>query len=264
MTLTDTMNPGLSPASSGALKDFLFQLADDEFICGHRNSEWLGLAPDIEEDVAFASIAQDEIGHATYYYGLLETLGEGDADSLAFSRPAEARRNTTLLEFENGDWALTIVRQYLYHVFDNIRLQALVNSSYSPLAEAAIKIIREEYFHSLHLETLFKRLICGTSESRTRMKRALQVVWSELPDMFSLGAYAPVLLETGIVSKSELDIRVDWAKVVRTVFAQTAVVWPGDVTQPGANGRLGAHTSSLDKALLELSEVYRLDPVARW
>ena len=80
----------------------LYQLADDELVVGHRDSEWLGLAPHIEEDVAFSSIAQDEVGHATLYYRLLEELGEGRADDLAFLRPAAQRRNAVLLERPTG------------------------------------------------------------------------------------------------------------------------------------------------------------------
>ncbi len=109
------------PDGQEALVELLFQLADDDFLFAYRGSEWLGLAPHIEEDIAFSSISQDTMGHAAMYYQLLEDLGCGSADELAHARPASARRNAVLLERANGpghylrepryDWAFTVVRQ---------------------------------------------------------------------------------------------------------------------------------------------------------
>ena len=75
-----------------ALTSLLFQLADDDFLYSFRGSEWLGLAPHIEEDVATSSISQDSMGHAAMYYKLLEELGAGNADDLAHLRPAAERK----------------------------------------------------------------------------------------------------------------------------------------------------------------------------
>lgn len=134
----------------------LYQLADDELIMGHRDSEWLGLAPHIEEDIAYASIAQDEIGHATVFYNLLTGLGEGNADDLAFLRHPNQRCNAVLLERPNGegtylesprfDWGYAVARRLAYDLFDALRLEALANSIYLPLAQVANKIRREERY----------------------------------------------------------------------------------------------------------------------
>lgn len=128
-----------SEAYRAALVDFLYQLADDELCLGHRDSEWLGLAPDIEEDVAFSSVAQDEVGHATYCFSLLHDLGEEDPDRIAFAREVKRWRNAVLLERPNGDWAYSIARHFLYDVFDDIRLEALTKSSYRPLRKVPVK-----------------------------------------------------------------------------------------------------------------------------
>ena len=68
-----------------AVAELLYQLADDDYLYSYRGSEWLGLAPHIEEDVAFSSITQDTMGHATLYYNLLQDIGEGDADADALA-----------------------------------------------------------------------------------------------------------------------------------------------------------------------------------
>ena len=92
----------LSPEYKEAAMNLLFQLADDDFLVSYRGSEWLGLAPHIEEDVASSSISQDTMGHAAMYYTLLEELGAGKADDLAHLRPAQERKNSVLAERVNG------------------------------------------------------------------------------------------------------------------------------------------------------------------
>ncbi|HAK99554.1 MAG TPA: phenylacetate-CoA oxygenase subunit PaaI, partial [Exiguobacterium sp.] len=146
-----------------ALASLLYQLADDDFLYAYRGSEWLGLAPHIEEDVASSSIAQDSMGHAAMYYQLLEELGEGNADALAHVRLAHERKNSILVERVNGpgyymekpeyDWAFAVVRNYCYTVAKKIRIDALKSSSYEPLAAAAVKINMELYYHLLHWQT---------------------------------------------------------------------------------------------------------------
>src|SRR5579859_4124994 len=104
--------PPLSSSTRMALVDYLLAWADDELVLGHRDSEWTGFAPMIEEDVAFSSIAQDEIGHAALLYRLSADLSDppDDPDHLALRRPAPEYRHAALLERPNGDWAFTIAR----------------------------------------------------------------------------------------------------------------------------------------------------------
>ena len=137
----------------------LLRLADDELILGWRNSEWTGIAPFLEEDVAFSSIAQTEIGHARAWYELAAKELGSDADSLAFDREPEDYLCSPLVELRlAGDWARTIARHWLYENADAIRIQVLLNSTNREVAGLAEKIDREEAYHRMHAAMWEERL----------------------------------------------------------------------------------------------------------
>ena len=139
--------------------DLLLTLADDELIVGWRDSEWTGVAPTLEEDVAFSSIAQNEIGHARALYELAAAELGTDADALAFDRDPADYRCAPLVELRLlDDWALTIARRYLYEEADRLRIAALMHSDDAELAGLAAKIDREEVYHRLHAELWAARL----------------------------------------------------------------------------------------------------------
>ena len=154
----------------------LLALADDELILGWRNSEWTGIAPSLEEDVAFSSIAQNEIGHARALYELAARDLGTDADSLAFDRAPEEYRSSPLVELRRLEWARTIARHWLYETADAIRLEALRASDDPELAGIAAKIDREEVYHRIHAEMWVDRLL-GSDEGRTRLEDALDELW---------------------------------------------------------------------------------------
>ena len=112
-----------------ALAELLLALADDEFVLGFWDSEWTGIAPMLEEDVATSSIAQDEIGHAKAWYELIASLTDDDADRIAFGRDPEAYRHAALMNHPRTDWAFTVVRRFLYETADALRLEVLAASS---------------------------------------------------------------------------------------------------------------------------------------
>ncbi|RAL26944.1 1,2-phenylacetyl-CoA epoxidase subunit PaaC [Thermoflavimicrobium daqui] len=246
------------------LCEFLFQLADDELTLGHRDSEWLGLSPDIEGDVAFSSIAQDEVGHAVFYFDLLHELGEKNPDQLAFARPLTERRNATLLERENGDFAYSIVRHYLYDVFDSCRLEAIEQSSYQPLAQGAIKIRREEYYHRLHMSAYLNRLGQAGGEAKKRLEKAIHDIWPEIGGLFCWGEYENKLFEYGIISISVKELQERWIMQVKSTLLKAGLPWPGDWPKVKRDGRKGEHSPDLAKLLSTMSEVYQSDPSARW
>jgi ring-1,2-phenylacetyl-CoA epoxidase subunit PaaC len=132
----------------------LLGLADDELVIGWRDSEWTGIAPLLEEDVAFSSIAQNEIGHARALYELLTD----DADALAFDRPLEEYCCAPLVELRLMDWAHAIARRWLYEVADEIRIAALMENDDAAIAGLAAKINREEAYHRMHAEMWRERL----------------------------------------------------------------------------------------------------------
>ena len=136
----------------------LLEIADDELILGWRDSEWTGIAPLLEEDVAFSSIAQNEIGHARAFYELLARERGITADELAFDRPPDEYRCSRLVELRLLDWEKTVARHYLYEEADAIRLERLMRSDDPELAGLAAKIDREEAYHRIHAQMWFDRL----------------------------------------------------------------------------------------------------------
>jgi len=136
------------------VNELLLGLADDELVIGWRDSEWTGIAPLLEEDVAFSSIAQNEIGHARAVYELLAD----DADALAFDRKVDEYRCAPLVELRLLDWAHTIARRWLYETADEIRITALLDDEDSRIAGLAAKVNREEAYHRMHAEMWRERL----------------------------------------------------------------------------------------------------------
>jgi ring-1,2-phenylacetyl-CoA epoxidase subunit PaaC len=137
----------------------LLELADDELILGWRNSEWTGIAPFLEEDVAFSSIAQTEIGHARAWYELAAKEHDSDPDALAFERKPGEYRCAPFVELRLvPDWAATIARHWLYETADSIRLRALVASEDAEVRGLAEKIEREETYHRMHAEMWHSQL----------------------------------------------------------------------------------------------------------
>jgi ring-1,2-phenylacetyl-CoA epoxidase subunit PaaC len=213
-----------------ARSDLLLTLADDELILGWRDSEWTGIAPTLEEDVAFSSIAQNEIGHARALYELAaEELGT-DADSLAFDRPPEEYRCAALVELRLvDDWAHTIARRYLYEEADRVRIEALKGSDDPELAGLAAKIDREEVYHRMHAELWASRL-----RDEPRFAAAVEELWP-----YALGVLEPS-------RRDELARRVGvGAHAVR------------------ARER-GDHTPELEPLWTEMTEVRRSAPGAQW
>jgi ring-1,2-phenylacetyl-CoA epoxidase subunit PaaC len=155
----------------------LLDLADDELVLGWRDSEWTGIAPFLEEDVAFSSIAQGEIGHARAFYELAAAELGGDADALAFDREPEEYRCATLVQLRLlPDWARTIARHWLYETADAIRIAALRESGRAEVAGLAAKIEREEVYHRMHADMWAERLR-SSKESRARFESAVEELW---------------------------------------------------------------------------------------
>ena len=162
----------------------LLELADDELILGWRNCEWTGIAPILEEDVAFSSIAQNEIGHARALYELAARELGGDADSIAFDRRPGEYRCAPLVQLRLvPDWARTIARHVLYETADAIRIEALKSHEDAELAGVAAKIEREEVYHRLHAEMWLGRL-----RDEERYTAAVDELWP-----YALGVLAPDL-----------------------------------------------------------------------
>ena len=154
----------------------LLPLADDELVVGWRNSEWTGIAPFLEEDVAFSSIAQNEIGHARALYELVAEEHGTTADELAYDRPLDEYRCAPLVQLRRMDWASTIARHALYETADAIRIEQLASSGDPVVAGIASRIEREEAYHRMHAEMWVGRLL-GSDEGHARLDAALDELW---------------------------------------------------------------------------------------
>jgi ring-1,2-phenylacetyl-CoA epoxidase subunit PaaC len=152
--------------------DLLLAMADDELVLGWRNSEWTGIAPFLEEDVAFSSIAQNEIGHARALYELAAAELGTTADELAFDRKPKEYRCAPLVELRRLEWARTIARHWLYETADEIRLAALMASDDPALAGLAAKMDREEAYHRMHAQMWADRL-----RDEPRFREAVDELW---------------------------------------------------------------------------------------
>ena len=165
------------------MNELLLGLADDELAIGWRDSEWTGIAPTLEEDVAFSSIAQNEIGHARALYELAAVELGTNADALAFDRQPDEYRCAPLVELHLMDWAHTIARRYLYEEADRVRIDALKGSDDRELAGLVAKIDREETYHRLHAE-----MWAGRLRDEPRFREAVEELWP-----FALGVLDPEL-----------------------------------------------------------------------
>lgn len=255
----------MNPELGSALASAVVELADDELVLGHRDSEWTGHAPILEEDIAFANIALDEIGHAAIWYRLAAELVGQDPeiypDRMIFQRPAAAFRSSGLVELPKGDWAFTVVRQYLFDSAEAHRLPAMGRSAHAPLAQAAAKIAVEERYHLRHSAAWVTRLGRGTDESRTRMQTALEALWSYAGQLFHPPDAEAELVEAAFlpVYGELLDM---WETGLRTFLADSGLRVPGDRLRPGADR--GEHTPHLEPLLDEMQSVARLVPEGRW
>lgn len=255
------------------IKELLFQLADDDFLFSFRGSEWLGLAPHIEEDIAFSSISQDTMGHAAMFYELLANLEDRTADELAHLRPSHERRNCILVERVNGegyyketpkyDWAYTVVRNYFYTLAKKIKIDSLSKSSYEPLADIAKKVKMELYYHLLHWRTWFVQLFSSTDEAKYRMLEAMKKVEKDLGDLFSYGDKAEKIVELKLI-EDEQTLKERWVQELEKVCQSLNISVPTIPSQYSLNGRNREHTEEIESAIATLSEVYRLDTKTAW
>jgi ring-1,2-phenylacetyl-CoA epoxidase subunit PaaC len=249
-------------AREAALEGLLLAMADDEFVIGYWDSEWTGIAPLLEEDVAISSLAQDEIGHARALYGLLGELTGRDPDAIAYDRPPEAFRQARLLDHPRTDWALTIARRFLYDTADAVRLTALADSTYTPLAQLVAKIRREESYHLAHAESWLRRLAEDPGEGRARLLDAWRTLASDAATVFTPLPGEDALLASGVLGASHEDLAERWRAHLAPSFEVLDLPLPGPLADP-ATGRT-AHSDAFRWLWGEFTAVRRLDPAATW
>jgi ring-1,2-phenylacetyl-CoA epoxidase subunit PaaC len=253
----------LGPEVRGALAELLVAMADDEFVGGFADSEWTGIAPILEEDVAISSISQDELGHAKALYELAAgVVDDGRSpDAIAYDRDVDGFRHARLLDHERGDWAATIARRLLYELADEARLASL-GEGFRPLAELAGKLRREEGYHRMHAVAWARRLAEGGPESRSRFAKALAAVG---PDAASVLAPQPgeaALLAAGVLSRPAPAALAAWRADVGSVLGPLGLALDLPDVDP-AVARAG-HSASFAWLHGEFTSVRRSDPEATW
>jgi len=255
----------VNTGTAGALAAYLLGLADDELILAHRDSEWTGHAPILEEDIAFSNLALDELGHAGLWYAAhAELLGEDPQtrpDELAFLRAPSEFRNVQMVELPKGDWAFSMLRQYLFDAAEMVRLETLVNSQHRPTAETAAKIRQEERYHLRHTAAWVRRLGLGTEESHRRMQAALEVLYPYAQQLFQPQDGQADLVGQGYIP-SELVTFADWRGRVRQDLEGASLRLPKAAESPAASR--AEHSEHLAQLLSEMQVVARSDRDAAW
>ena len=247
------------------LKELLIKMADDALIMGHRNSEWTGLGPTLEEDIAFSSMAQDKVGHAWNLYKMLhERMDMPDPDQMAFHREEQEYKCCQLVELYTQDYATALARQFFFDHAEFARYSLLQESSIEPLAQFARKVRGEIKYHILHGDMWVKRLGQGNEVSNGRMQSAVDEMFP-----YALGIFEPSPLEEKIKEQrifvGEEALKAQWFEAIRPVMEEAGLTLPNeDSVEPKMGGRQGYHTDDLKPLLDEMTEVFRTAPEAEW
>lgn len=247
-----------------AVKELLYKIADDQLVLGHRNSEWTGLGPLLEEDIAFSSMAQDKIGQSHALYSILEELGEPAPDTVAFMRSASSFHNCIFVELPNGEYDFSLMRHFLYDTAIAIRFEMLTGSPFQKIADLSAKIKGELKYHTLHANTWIRQLGSATPESVRRMQASLDYALPYALGMFEPSSFEAELIEDGIFA-GEMALQRQWQIKVEDILSHTKLALPDwTLLQSVTGGRYGKHSEHLQPLLDEMSEVFRIDPSAEW
>jgi ring-1,2-phenylacetyl-CoA epoxidase subunit PaaC len=255
-----------APATAAAplLTEYLLRHGDDRLVLGHRLSTWCGHAPILEEDIALANVALDLLGQAQALLALAGAAeGRGrDEDALAYFREAIEFRNALLCEQPNGDFAVTLTRQFLFDAWDLLITEALARSAHAELAGVMAKAHKEARYHLRHSSEWMLRLGDGTDESHRRAQAAVDELWRFGPELTLADDVDRAMLEAGVGADLE-TIRPPWEATVREVLEAATLRVPAAGFM-ARGGRAGRHTEHLGHMLAEMQIVARSHPGASW
>jgi ring-1,2-phenylacetyl-CoA epoxidase subunit PaaC len=241
---------------SAAAQEYVLALADDEHLIGQQHAEWIGVAPFLEEDLAFCSIAQDELGHAAMLYELI-----GDADQLAYGRPPAEYRCCHLVEVPCRDWAEALARHWLYDLAEVRRWGALAGSTLGAVAAVVERALREEEYHRRHAATLIDRMLASShGDAAERAQAAIAGLLPLADALWDPVAGESEALTDGVASASSAELQRAWRLDVEAVLGPVEwhpMAWPDQASRT----RRSPHFAPLQA---RITEVFRLDPGARW
>jgi ring-1,2-phenylacetyl-CoA epoxidase subunit PaaC len=275
ITLNTTSKSTIRKEQLEHLLNFTLHLADNALILGHRNSEWTGHGPILEQDIAISNIALDLIGQSrNFYQYAAELINEYDGsfeqvsgrrvteDDLAYLRDADAFKNCLLVEQPNGDWAQTIVRQFFFSAYQYFLYQQLQHCSNERLAAIAEKSLKETTYHLRWSADWVIRLGDGTEESHERMLKAIDELWMFTGELFEIAPYEVTAFENGF-GVDVTAIKSLWQQKVTTVFEEATLPLPQ--TKPfQTGGKTGVHSEHLGYILAEMQFLQRAYPNSTW
>jgi ring-1,2-phenylacetyl-CoA epoxidase subunit PaaC len=252
----------LDDATRGALFESLLRLGDDRLVLGHRLSEWCGHAPILEEDIALANIALDLVGQGSLLLKLAgEVEGRGRSeDALAYFREAIGFRNALICELPRGDFAFTVVRQFLWSTYAVFHLERIQGGGHADLAGIAAKALKETRYHVRHCGEWVIKLGDGTEESRHRAQAALDALWRYTGELFleDEADRAAAAIVPGPAS-----VAASWRVQVDEVLRRATLAVP-ETAYMQRGGRQGRHTEHLGHMLSEMQILARSYPGAQW
>lgn len=245
--------------------EYLLRLADSALIQGQRLCEWCGRAPALEEELALMNVGLDLVGQARNWYEYaVELLDDGrDADQLAFRRDERAFRNLLLVEQPNGDFAVTMTKQFLYDAWHFHVLRALSDCSDARIAAIAAKGLKEVTYHLRRSGEWVERLGDGTEESHKRMLAAIPQVWRFTVELTNADEIEQRLFAEGVAPNPE-ELAAAWRAKVADIFASATLPLPEPAVNFYLSGRHGLHTEHLGILLAEMQFLQRAYPDATW
>jgi ring-1,2-phenylacetyl-CoA epoxidase subunit PaaC len=251
-------------AVNAAHIDYVLRIADTSLVLGQRLSEWCGHGPVIEEDIALTNIALDLMGQARLlltHAGRLEGAGR-DEDALAFLRTEPQYRNLTIAELPNGDFACTILRNFLVAAWQAELWQRLAGSADAELAAIAGKSLKETRYHLQHAADWTVRLGDGTDESHARMQAALDALWPYSAEFFA-GAPGDDAVVTAQLGPAWPALQAGWEAAVRPVLELAMLQVPAR-TPFLSRGSHGQHSEHMGHLLAEMQYLQRAYPGGTW
>ncbi|HJP15946.1 MAG TPA: 1,2-phenylacetyl-CoA epoxidase subunit PaaC [Acidimicrobiales bacterium] len=240
------------------IKEYLLAFADDEHLMGQQHTEWIGIAPFLEEDMAFASIGQDELGHASMLYSLV--LGDSsEIDGFVFNRKPEEWRSCQLVESNHREWEEALMRHWCYDMAEDLRWELFRKSSHPELVSISERALKEEAYHRRHAEALVENLLSVPS-SKSRLMEALEKIIPEVLDLFSPMPGEEDAISSEVVSGKYCDMFPVWRTRLENRFG---VLDPDLFTGIDDVTRTRRH-SDFDVLFNRIREVFLLDPEATW
>jgi ring-1,2-phenylacetyl-CoA epoxidase subunit PaaC len=242
--------------------EYALRLGDDALILAQRLGHWISRAPELEEDVALGNIALDQLGHARSFLSYAGGAWEKSEDDLAYFRREHEFRSAHLFEQPNGDFAVTIARQFVVSYYQFELYRRLTESTDATIAAIAAKAVKEVDYHRDHSTQWVLRLAGGTEESRARMINGLKLIWPYVGELFVDDELTTRLTEAGAAVEPS-SLKADFDRLTGAVLKEAELEVPDVPFAPGG-GRRGTHSEHLGYILAEMQVLAREHPGASW